>query len=189
MANAGTCRAASLQAFGAALRQPGWESMGPFRLLLYDSDTDRTASPVPPLPNARWWVGYRTPVFASLAVRVPVASSAASEVTWRSVRPDGVGARTVGTRENIAADIRLVGPWCSISGPLSWASTDFDMQNDSPSVRADTFAPDVCRTCGHPLSAHDAISLRWCAASELGVENRACICSGVAQAARVLAHY
>jgi hypothetical protein len=69
------------------------------------------------------------------------------------------------------------------------ASPDFDMQSDSPTVRADNLAPDLCRTCGHPLSAHDAISLRWCAASELGVENRACICSGVVQAARVLTHY
>jgi hypothetical protein len=62
------------------------------------------------------------------------------------------------------------------------------MHSDSPTVRADKVAPDLCRTCGHPLSAHDAISLRWCAASELGVENRACICSGVVQA-RVLTHY
>src|SRR5215207_4843416 len=69
------------------------------------------------------------------------------------------------------------------------ASTDFDMHSDSPSVRADNLAPDLCRTCGHPLSAHDAISLLWCAASELGVENRACICSGLVQAARVLTHY
>ena len=63
------------------------------------------------------------------------------------------------------------------------------MHSDSPPVRADNFAPDLCRACGHPLSAHDAISLRWCAASELGVENRACICSGVVQVARVLTHY
>jgi hypothetical protein len=65
---------------------------------------------------------------------------------------------------------------------------DIDMHGDSPTVRADNFA-DLCRTCGHPLSAHDAISLRWCAASELGAQNRACICSGVVQAARVLTHY
>jgi hypothetical protein len=63
------------------------------------------------------------------------------------------------------------------------------MHSDSPSVRVDKFEPDLCRTCGHPLSAHDAISLRWCAASELGVEYRVCICSGVVQAVRVLTHY
>ena len=91
--------------------------------------------------------------------------------------------------EDIAADIRLVGPWRSQSGPCNLASTDFDMQSDSPTVRADNVAPDLCRTCGHPLSAHDAISLRWCAASELGAQNRACICSGVVHAARVLTHY
>ena len=93
--------------------------------------------------------------------------------------------------ENIAADIGLVGCWRSLSGPCHGASTDFDMHNDSPTVRPDNFAPDadICRTCRHPLSAHDAISLRWCAASELGVENRACICTGLVQAARVLTHY
>jgi hypothetical protein len=63
------------------------------------------------------------------------------------------------------------------------------MHSDSPTVRAGNVAPDLCRTCGHPLTAHDAISLRWCAASELGGETRACICSGVVEAARVLAHY
>jgi hypothetical protein len=63
------------------------------------------------------------------------------------------------------------------------------MHSDLPTVRADNYAPDLCRTCEHPLSAHDAISLRWCAVSDLSVENRACICSGVVQAARVLAHY
>jgi len=60
------------------------------------------------------------------------------------------------------------------------------MHRDSPTARAENVAPDLCRTCGHPLSAHDAISLRWCAA---GVDNRACICSGLVQAARVLSHY
>jgi hypothetical protein len=50
-------------------------------------------------------------------------------------------------------------------------------------------APLNGRTCGHPLSAHDVISLRWCAASELGVDDRACICSSVVQATRVLTHY
>ena len=124
----------------------------------------------------------------SLSLRVPVASSAASEVT--GARIGQISWRVLwGLPENIAADIRLVGLWRSLSGPCNLASTDFDMHSDSPTVRADNVAPDLCRTCGHPLSAHDAISLRWCAASELGVENRASICSGVVQAARVLTHY
>jgi hypothetical protein len=63
------------------------------------------------------------------------------------------------------------------------------MHSDWRTVRANDSASDVCRTCGHPLSAHDAISLRWCAASEFGIENRACIYAGLAQAARVLTHY
>jgi hypothetical protein len=124
----------------------------------------------------------------SLSLRVPVASSAASEVTGARIRQ--ISWRVLwGLPENIAADIRLVGPWRSLSGPCNLGSTDFDMHSDSPTVRADNLAPDLCRTCGHPLSAHDAISLRWCAASEHGVENRPCICSGVGQAARVLTHY
>jgi hypothetical protein len=49
-------------------------------------------------------------------VRVPVASSAAFEVTWRSVRSDVVTRVLWGLPENIAADIRLVGPWRSLSG-------------------------------------------------------------------------
>ena len=117
------------------------------------------------------------------------AASGSLHVTWRSVRSDVVPRVVWGLPENIAADIRLVGPLALTIWPLQWASTDFDMHDDSPTVRADNVAPDLCRTCGHPLSAHDAISLRWCAAIELGGENRACICSGLVQAARVLAHY
>jgi hypothetical protein len=53
------------------------------------------------------------------ALRVPAASSAASEVTWRSVRSD-IEARVLwGLPENVAADIRLVGPWRSRSGPCN----------------------------------------------------------------------
>ena len=37
---------------------------------------------------------------------------------------------------------------------------------------------DLCSTCQHPLASHDAISKRWCAATELGVGRRDCICSG-----------
>jgi hypothetical protein len=121
------------------------------------------------------------------------AASGSLHVTWRSVRSDVVPRVLWGLPEDIAADIRLVGPWRSLSGPCNGPSTDFDMHGDSPTVRADNVAPnvapDLCRTCGHPLSAHDAISLRWCAAIELGGEDRACICSGVVPAARVLAHY
>ena len=46
-----------------------------------------------------------------------------------------------------------------------------------------------CPTCDHPLAAHDAIGVRWCAATKLGVGNRECICSGVVASARVLTHY
>ena len=108
-----------------------------------------------------------------------------------TMRLDLVARVLWGLPENIAADIGLVGLLARTIWPVSWASTDFDMHNDSPTVRPDNFAPDpdICRTCRHPLSAHDAISLRWCAASELGVEYRACICTGLVQAARVLTHY
>ncbi|HEY5787786.1 MAG TPA: RGCVC family protein [Microlunatus sp.] len=39
---------------------------------------------------------------------------------------------------------------------------------------------DTCPTCQHPLSAHDRIGLRWCAATKLGVGQRDCVCSAAA---------
>jgi len=63
--------------------------------------------------------------------------------------------------------------------------------NNSPSlvVRDPGSGSDLCQTCGHPLSMHDAIGVRWCAATTLGVGHRACMCSGVVAEARVLTHY
>ena len=52
-------------------------------------------------------------------LRVPVASSAAFEVAWRSVRSDVVARVLWGPAENIAADIRLVGLWRLLSGPCN----------------------------------------------------------------------
>ena len=49
--------------------------------------------------------------------------------------------------------------------------------------------PELCETCQHPLSIHDAISSRWCAASGLGAARRDCICAGVVTKARSLSHY
>ena len=58
------------------------------------------------------------------------------------------------------------------------------------------FSPDVdavnaelCPTCSHPLSAHDVIGRRWCAATKPGTNHRDCICSAVVADERVLAHY
>ena len=65
---------------------------------------DLAWTPAPDIPRA-----------VPLKVRVSVASSAASEVTWRSVRSDIVARVRWGLPENIAADIRLVGPWRSLS--------------------------------------------------------------------------
>ena len=56
-------------------------------------------------------------------------------------------------------------------------------------IDLDTAAADLCPTCQHPLVAHDAIGMRWCAATKLGVGHRECICSGVVATARVLTHY
>ena len=36
--------------------------------------------------------------------------------------------------------------------------------------------PETCPTCQHPLSVHDRIGLRWCAATKLGVGQRDCVC-------------
>ena len=40
--------------------------------------------------------------------------------------------------------------------------------------------PELCPTCQHPLAAHDRIGLRWCAATQLGVGQRDCVCSAAA---------
>lgn len=48
---------------------------------------------------------------------------------------------------------------------------------------------DLCPACQHPRLSHDPIGLRWCAATQLGVGRRECICSGVLAPARVLTHY
>ena len=53
---------------------------------------------------------------------------------------------------------------------------------------ADT-QPELCETCQHPLSIHDAISSRWCAVSGTGASRRDCICAGVITEARSLSHY
>jgi hypothetical protein len=34
----------------------------------------------------------------------------------------------------------------------------------------------VCPICQHPSSAHDRIGVRWCAATQLGVGQRECMC-------------
>ena len=63
----------------------------------------------------------------------------------------------------------------------------------NPASRAladvDLTAADLCPTCKHLLVAHDAISTRWCAATQLGIGRRKCICSGAVATARVLTHY
>lgn len=53
----------------------------------------------------------------------------------------------------------------------------------------DVATRDLCLTCQHPTSAHDAIGTRWCAATKLGVGRRECICSGVVAQSRALTHY
>lgn len=64
------------------------------------------------------------------------------------------------------------------------------MSNMSAALAGDaTIVRELCDTCGHPLLAHDAISVRWCAATQLGVGRRECLCSNVVRKARVLAHY
>jgi hypothetical protein len=64
------------------------------------------------------------------------------------------------------------------------------MNSASPTLAdIDVAAPDLCRTCEHPLVSHDAISARWCAATKLGIGHRDCICPGVVATARVLTYY
>lgn len=50
-------------------------------------------------------------------------------------------------------------------------------------------AVDRCQTCDHPLVSHDALGLRWCMATRLGVGSRDCLCSGAAHKEWGLSHY
>jgi hypothetical protein len=64
------------------------------------------------------------------------------------------------------------------------------MNSASPAlVDIDVAATDLCPTCKHPLASHDAISVRWCAATKLGIGDRECICSGLVASDRVITHY
>lgn len=44
-----------------------------------------------------------------------------------------------------------------------------------------------CDVCGHPVSAHDVISARYCAATASGALTRACVCPPAAGVREV--HY
>lgn len=47
----------------------------------------------------------------------------------------------------------------------------------APTVQAATpAAADACDACPHPLSGHDAISLRFCRATVAIASSRACVC-------------
>jgi hypothetical protein len=37
-------------------------------------------------------------------------------------------------------------------------------------------AVDLCAVCPHPLAAHDAISLRFCHATQAAATTRGCVC-------------
>jgi hypothetical protein len=63
------------------------------------------------------------------------------------------------------------------------------MNNSLPASVGDVREDALCETCSHPLTAHDAMGLRWCAATKLGVGTRKCMCSGVQSEARVLTFY
>ncbi len=63
------------------------------------------------------------------------------------------------------------------------------MNTVSPSTTFERPTVEVCATCRHPLSAHDATGTRWCAATTLGIGQRQCICSGQVAEARTLSHY
>ncbi len=64
------------------------------------------------------------------------------------------------------------------------------MNTSGPAPQTDDGTqPELCETCQHPLSIHDAISSRWCAASGIAAGRRDCICAGVATQARSLSHY
>jgi hypothetical protein len=51
-----------------------------------------------------------------------------------------------------------------------------DVQADQPQPLRDTLAGARCTVCEHDLDAHDAISLRFCQASQARALTRGCIC-------------
>ena len=51
--------------------------------------------------------------------------------------------------------------------------TEISLHPDTDQVPTE----ELCPTCRHPTSAHDRIGLRWCAATQLGVGQRNCVCS------------
>jgi hypothetical protein len=44
-------------------------------------------------------------------------------------------------------------------------------------------AVDACAVCSHPLESHDVIARRFCTATQAGMFNRGCVCSGGAEKA------
>lgn len=116
-------------------------------------------------------------------------SSATQEIS--SVRSDLVARVLWGLPENIAADIGLVGCWRSLSGPCNRplrTSTCIVTRQPSAQITQITLRPTSA-----PLADIRSLSARChqpaMVRCQLGVENRACICTGPVQAARVLTHY
>jgi hypothetical protein len=56
------------------------------------------------------------------------------------------------------------------------SSTDATTVPAPAAVPTTPAAEDACDACPHPLSAHDAISLRFCRATVAIASSRACVC-------------
>ena len=64
------------------------------------------------------------------------------------------------------------------------------MTNSEPAIVPGEPAAELCPSCEHPVANHDALGLRWCAATRLGVGSRGCLCAEAAhQKNWALAHY
>ncbi|MGI8459460.1 MAG: RGCVC family protein [Propionibacteriaceae bacterium] len=62
---------------------------------------------------------------------------------------------------------------------------------NSPVVVAtdDHAAAALCPACGHLLSAHDRIGVRWCGATTATGATRDCMCADVVRVVRDLSYY
>ena len=56
------------------------------------------------------------------------------------------------------------------------SSTDATTESAPAAVPTAPAAADTCDACPHPLSGHDAISLRFCRATVAIASSRACVC-------------
>ena len=56
------------------------------------------------------------------------------------------------------------------------ATETLPTEPDSPAITDGSTPDEMCDVCSHPMSAHDTISARFCAATVAGALARGCVC-------------